>query len=57
MQNSINLSMNSLCGIQFRKDRIESTKGKSHNWMETEYGDNVLLFGILPNENYIVKLK
>ena len=49
--------MNSLYGIQIRKDINEFYKAKSEHWMQTEYDDNVLDYWKLPNGNYIVKVK
>ena len=57
MQNSVDLFMNSLCGVQIRKDNNESYKRKSQNWVETKYDDNVLDYWRLPNRKYIIKLK
>ena len=57
MQNLIKLVMNSLYGVQTRKDIKHFYKCKSQPWMETEYGDNVLDYWKLPNGNYIVKFK
>ena len=41
IQSSVNLIMNSLYGVQIRKDIDQSYKCKSQHWMETEYDDNV----------------
>ena len=49
--------MNSLYGVQIRKDNYESYKCKSPNWMETEDDENVLDYWRLPNVIYIVKMK
>ena len=57
MQGLVKLIMNSLYGVQIRKDIDQSYKCKSQPWMETEYDDNVLDYWKLPNRNYIVKLK
>ena len=57
MQNLVKLIMNSLYGVQIRKDINESYKSKSQYWMETEYDDNVLDFWRLSNGNSIVKFK
>ena len=56
MQGLVKLFMNSQYGVQIRRDIDQSYKCKSY-WMETEYDDNVLDYWILPNGNYIVKLK
>ena len=57
MQGLVKLIMNSLYGVQIRKDIYQSYKCKSQHWMETEYDENVLDYWRLPNGNYIVKLK
>ena len=57
MQKLVKLIMNSLYGVQIRKDIDQSYKCKSQHWMETEYDENVLDYWRLPNGNYIVKLK
>ena len=57
MQRLVKLKMNSLYGVQIRKDIDQSYKYKSQHWMETEYDENVLDYWRLPNGNCIVKLK
>ena len=57
MQGLIKLIMNSLYGVQIRKDINESYYCKSENWMKTEFDENVLDYWKLPNGNYIVKMK
>ena len=57
MQGLAKLIMNSLYGVQIRKDIDQSYKCKSQHWMETEYDENVLDYWRLPNGNYIVKFK
>ena len=57
MQKLVKLIMNSLYGVQIRKDIDQSYKCNSQHWMETEYDENVLDYWKLPNGNYIVKLK
>ena len=57
MQRLVKLIMNSLYGVQIRKDIDQSYKCKSQHWMETEYDENVLDYWKIPNGNYIVKLK
>ena len=57
MQGLVKLIMNSLYGVQIRKDIDQSYKCKSQHWMETEYDENVLDYWKLPKGNYIVKLK
>ena len=49
--------MNGLYGVQLRKSIDEFYKCKLHDWMETEYDDNVLDYWRLPNESYIEKQK
>ena len=57
MQGLVKLIMNSLYGVQIRKDINESYYCKSENWMKTEFDENVLDYWRLPNGNYIVKKK
>ena len=57
MQGLVKLNMNSLCGVQIRKDINESYYCRSENWMKTEFDENVLDYWKLPNGNYIVKMK
>ena len=57
MQALVKLIMNSLYGVQIRKDINESYHCKSETWMKTEFDENVLDYWKLPNGNYIVKLK
>ena len=57
MQRLVKLIMNSLYGVQIRKDINQSYNCKSQHWMEMEYDENVLDYWKLPNGNYIVKLK
>ena len=57
MQGLIRLFMNSLYGVQIRRDINESYKCNSETWMETELDENVLEYWKLPNGNYIVKMK
>ena len=42
MQRLVKLTMNSLYGIQLRRDINESYYCKSETWMKTEYDENVL---------------
>ena len=49
--------MNSLYGVQIRRDINESYYCKSETWMKTEFDENVLDYWKLPNGNYIVKMK
>ena len=47
--------MNSLYGVQIRRGNNESYKCKSETWMKTEFDENLLEYGKLPNGNCIVK--
>ena len=49
MQRLVKLIMNSLDGVQIRKDIDQSYKCKSQRWMETEYDENVSDYWKLPN--------
>ena len=49
--------MNSLYGVQIRKDINESYHCQSETWMKLEFDENVLDYWKLPNGNYIVKMK
>ena len=57
MQGLVKLIMNSLYGVQIRKDINESYYCTSENWMKTEFDENILDYWKLPNGNYIVKMK
>ena len=57
MQGLVKSIMNSLYGVQIRKDINESYSCKSETWMKTEFDENVLDYWKLPKENYIVKMK
>ena len=57
MQRLVKLIMNSLRGVQIRKDIDQSYKCKSQHWMETENDDIVLDYWRLPNGNFMVELK
>ena len=57
MQSLVKLIMNSLYGVQIRKDIDEFYKCKSEFWMQTVYVETVLDYWRLPNGNYIEKLK
>ena len=57
LQGLVKLIMNSLYGVQIRRDINESYSCKSENWMKTEFDENVLDYWKLPNGNYIVKMK
>ena len=57
MQVLINLNMNSLYGVQIRRDINELYYCNSETWMKPEFDENVLDYWRLPNGNYIVKLK
>ena len=56
MQGLIKLIMNSLYGVQTRRDINESYFCKSKTWTETEFDEKVLDFWQLPNGNYFVKM-
>ena len=51
MQKIVKFIMNSLYGVQIRKDIDQSYKCKSQHWRETEYDENVLDYWKLPNKN------
>ena len=57
MQGLVKLIMNSLYGVQIRKDINESYHCKSETRMKTEFDENVLDYWRLTNGNYIVKMK
>ena len=57
MQGLVKLIMNSLYGVQIRKDIDESYSCKSETWMKTELDENVLDYWKLPIGNYVVKMK
>ena len=57
MQALVKLIMNSLYGVQIRKDINESYHCKSETWVKTEFDENVLDYWRLPNGNYIVKMR
>ena len=57
MQGLVKLIMNSLYGVQIRRDINESYYCKSENWTKTEVDENVLDYWKLPNGNCIVKMK
>ena len=57
MEGLVKLIMNSLYGVQIRKEIDQSYKCKSQHWMETEYDENVLDYWKLRNRSYIVKVK
>ena len=57
MQGLVKLIMNSLYGVQIRRDINESYYYKSETWMKTEFDENVLDCWRLPNGNYIAKMK
>ena len=57
LQKLIKLIMNSLYGVQIRRDISESYYCKSETWMKTEFDENVLEYWKLTNGNYIVKMK
>ena len=56
-QDLIKLIMNSLYGVQLRRDIDEFYKCKSQHWKETEYYEKVRDYWKLPNGTYIVELE
>ena len=57
VQGLIKEKMNSLYGIQIRKDINGSYYCKSETWMKTENDENVLDYRKLPNGNDIVRIR
>ena len=57
MQELVKLIMNSLYGVQIRRDINESYYCKSEKWMQTEFDEKVLDYWKSSNENNIVKMK
>ena len=57
LQGLVKLIMNSLNGVQIRRDNNESFYCKSLTWMKTKFDENVLDYWKLTNGNYIVKMK
>ena len=57
LQRLVKLIMNSLYGVQIRRDIDQSYKCKSATWMKTEYDEYMLDSWKLPNGYYIVKFK
>ena len=57
LQGLVKLIMNSLYGVQIRKDINDSDYCKSEQWRKTEYDENVLDYWKLPNGNYRMKMK
>ena len=53
----VKLIVNSLYGVQIRRDINESYYCKSETWMKTEVDENVIEDWRLLNGNYIVKIK
>ena len=51
LQGLVKLNMNSLYGVQIRKDIKESFYCKSETWMKTEFDENVLEYWRLSNGN------
>ena len=49
--------MNSLYGVQIRKDRKDSYYCKSEQWMKTVYVGNVLDYWKLPNGIFFLKIE
>ena len=57
MQGLVIIIMNSLYGVQIRRDNNESYYCKSETWMKTEFDENVLDYWKLPNGNFTVEMK
>ena len=57
MHTLVILSMNSIYGVQIRRDISESYYCKSETWMKTEFDENVVDYWKLPNGTFIVKMK
>ena len=57
MQGLVKLIMNSLYGVQIRRDISESYECKPEHWMETKCDENLSDYWKLPIGNYIVKIK
>ena len=57
MQSFVNSIMNSLYEVQIRREINEPYYCKSENLMKTEFDENLLDYGKLPNGNYFVKTK
>ena len=57
MQGLVKLIMNSLYGVQIRKDIKQSYYCKSETWMKTEFDEIVLDYWKLSKGIYIVKMK
>ena len=57
MQGLVTLFVNSLYGVQIRRDANESYYCKPETWMKTKIDENVSDYWKLANGNYIVKMK
>ena len=57
MRPLVNLIINSLYGVQIRRDINESYCCKSETWMKTEFDENILDYWKLLNGNYSAKVK
>ena len=57
MQWLVKLNVNTLYGVQIRRDINESYHCKSEFWMKTNFDENVLVHWRLLKGNYIVKMK
>ena len=57
MQGLVKLVLNSLYGIQIRRDINESYYCKSETWKRKEFDETVLDYWRLPNGNSIVKMR
>ena len=57
MQGLVILIMNSLHGVQVRRDIAESYFCKSGTWIKTEFDENVLDYSRLPKGNFVVEMR
>ena len=57
LQGLVKLNMNSLYGVQIRRDFNESYYCKKETWMKTEFDENTLDYWKVPNGNYTIKMK
>ena len=57
MQALVKLFMNTLYGVQIRKDINESYECNSEHWMQTEFDEIVLGYSKIPNGSYTVNFE
>ena len=57
MQGLVKLTMNSIYGVQMRRDNNESSECESETWMKTEFDENILDYWKSPKGNCTVKMK